>query len=182
MAQSVIWRAYLDDSGHLEHSPVLVLAGWMAPISVWADFIPTTGDRSSIKEDCHDQGRVAVGLSGLLGLGIIAIGVRFLLAPRAAAAYGVAINEDAGAYLSAKGVRDIVSGLVVFLLIATAGHRVLGGWMLVMALIPIGDAVVVLRSGGSKAAAYGWHVATAVVMAVIGILLLAQDSGIISTG
>lgn len=70
-------------------------------------------------------------------------------------------------------MRDIVSGLVVFLLIATAGHRVLGGWMLVMALVPIGDAVVVLRSGGSKATAYGVHVATAVVMAVIGILLLA---------
>lgn len=120
---------------------------------------------------------VAEGLSGLLGLGIIVIGVRFLVAPRAAAAgYGVAIEEEirgAGAYPSAKGVRDIVSGLVVFLLIATAGHRVLGGWMLVMALIPIGDAVVVLRSGGSKATAYGVHVATAVVMAVIGILLLA---------
>jgi Domain of unknown function (DUF4267) len=120
---------------------------------------------------------VAEGLSGLVGLGIIVIGVRFLLAPRAAAAgYGVAIEEEirgAGAYLSAKGVRDIVSGLVVFLLIATAGHRVLGGWMLVMALIPIGDAVVVLRSGGSKATAYGVHVATAVVMVVIGILLLA---------
>ena len=51
-------------------------------------------------------------------------------------------------------------------------HRVLGWWMLVMTLIPIGDAVVVLRSGGSKATAYGVHVATAVVMAVIGILLL----------
>jgi Domain of unknown function (DUF4267) len=63
-------------------------------------------------------------------------------------------------------VRDIVSGLVVFLLIAIAGYRVLGGWMLVMTLIPIGDAVVVLRSGGSKATAYGVHVATAVVMAV----------------
>jgi len=48
----------------------------------------------------------------------------------------------------------------------------LGWWMLVMTLIPIGDAVVVLRSGGSKATAYGVHVATAVVMAVIGILLL----------
>jgi hypothetical protein len=120
---------------------------------------------------------VAEGLSWLLGLGIIAIGVRFLLAPpAAAAAYGVAIKEEiggAGAYLSAKGVRDIVSGLVVFLLIATAGYRVLGGWMLVMTLIPIGDAVVVLRSGGSKATAYGVHVATAVAMAVIGILLLA---------
>jgi hypothetical protein len=119
----------------------------------------------------------AEGLSGLIGLGIIAIGVRFLLAPRAAAAaYGVAIREEigeAGAYLSAKGVRDIASGLVLLLLIAIAGYRMLGGWMLVMTLIPIGDAVVVLRSGGSKAAAYGWHVATAVVMVVIGILLLA---------
>ena len=92
-----------------------------------------------------------------------------------AAGYGVAITEEigeAGAYLSAKGVRDIVSGLVVFLLIAIAGHRVLGWWMLVMTLIPIGDAVVVLRSGGSKATAYGVHVATAVAMAVIGLLLL----------
>ena len=119
---------------------------------------------------------VAEGLSGLLGLGIIAIGVRFLLAPRTAAAgYGVAIREEiggAGAYLSAKGVRDIVSGLVVFLLIAIAGYRVLGAWMLVMILIPVGDAVVVLRSGGSKATAYGVHVATAVFMAVVGILLL----------
>lgn len=119
---------------------------------------------------------IAVGLSVLIGLGIIVIGVRFLLAPRAAAAaYGVAVEEEiaaAGAYLSAKGVRDIVSGLVVFLLIAIAGYRVLGGWMLVMTLIPIGDAVVVLRSGGSKAIAYGVHLATAMVMAVTGILLL----------
>jgi Domain of unknown function (DUF4267) len=75
--------------------------------------------------------------------------------------------------MTSKGVRNIVSGLVVFLLIASARHRVLGGWMLVMALIPIGDAMVVLRSGGSKATAYGVHVATAAVMAVIGILLLA---------
>jgi hypothetical protein len=120
---------------------------------------------------------IAEGLSGLVGLGIIAIDVRFLLAPRTAAAgYGVAIKEEigeAGAYLSAKGVRDIASGLVIFLLIAIAGHRVLGGWMLVITLIPIGDAVVVLRSGGSKATAYGVHMATAVFMAVIGILLLA---------
>ena len=69
---------------------------------------------------------IAVVLSGLVGLGIIAIGVRFLLLPRAAAAgYGVAINEEigeAGAYLSAKGVRDIVSGLVVFTMGGKLGH------------------------------------------------------------
>jgi len=82
---------------------------------------------------------LAVAVAGLIGLGIIAIGVRFLLAPPAAAAgYGVAITEEigeAGAYLSAKGVRDTVSGLVVFLLIAIAGHRVLGWWMLVMKIL-----------------------------------------------
>jgi hypothetical protein len=36
----VIWRAYLDDSGRGDHSPVLVLAGWIAPISTWAEFVP----------------------------------------------------------------------------------------------------------------------------------------------
>jgi hypothetical protein len=40
---------------------------------------------------------LAVALSGLIGLGIIAIGVRFLLAPRTAVAgYGVAIREETG--------------------------------------------------------------------------------------
>jgi hypothetical protein len=40
---------------------------------------------------------LAERLSGLVGLGIIAIGVRFLLAPWAAAAgYGVAIKEEIG--------------------------------------------------------------------------------------
>ena len=35
--------------------------------------------------------------AGLVGLGIIAVGVRFLLAPRTAAAgYGVAIREEIG--------------------------------------------------------------------------------------
>jgi hypothetical protein len=40
---------------------------------------------------------LAVAVAGLIGLGIIAIGVRFLLAPRTAAAgYGVAIREETG--------------------------------------------------------------------------------------
>jgi hypothetical protein len=35
-----MWRAYLDDSGHRQHSPVLVLGGWIAPIAVWNAFVP----------------------------------------------------------------------------------------------------------------------------------------------
>jgi hypothetical protein len=36
----VAWRAYIDDSGHRPHSPVLVLGGWIAPIAKWAEFVP----------------------------------------------------------------------------------------------------------------------------------------------
>ena len=62
--------------------------------------------------------KIGYGLSGLLGAGIIVIGARFLVAPRAAAAaYGITTEQDGPAsdpYLAAKGVRDIASGVVVF--------------------------------------------------------------------
>jgi len=119
---------------------------------------------------------IADVLSGLIGIGIIAIGTRFLLAPRpSAAGFGVAVGPDAGpasAYLAVKGVRDIASGLVAFALIAAATPAVLGWFMLAAASIPVGDALIVLRYQGPKAAAYGIHGATAVVMPVIAGLLL----------
>jgi hypothetical protein len=37
---AVVWRAYLDDSGNRTHSSVLVLGGWIAPISALAEFVP----------------------------------------------------------------------------------------------------------------------------------------------
>jgi uncharacterized protein DUF4267 len=44
--------------------------------------------------------------------------------------------------------------------------------MLAASVIPVGDAVIVLRSNGPKTAVYGIHSATAVVMLAIGVLLL----------
>ena len=55
---------------------------------------------------------VAYGLSGLMGLGIIFVGARFLLVPHAAAAAYGTVRRDGGgtdAFLAAKGVRDIAS-------------------------------------------------------------------------
>jgi hypothetical protein len=115
-------------------------------------------------------------LAGLLAAAIIFIGARFLVAPRVAAAgYGVLPDLDqpgAGAYLSVKGVRDIATGLfVVVLMIAGATHLV--GWvMLAATIIPIADAVIVLRNGGSRSIAWGVHGATAAVMLVTTALLL----------
>lgn len=115
-------------------------------------------------------------LAGVLAAAIIFIGARFLVAPRAAAAgYGVVPDVDRPeirAYLSVKGVRDIATGLfVIILMIAGATHLI--GWVMVAAtLIPIADAAIVLRSGGSKSVAYGVHGGTAVVMLITTALLL----------
>jgi len=115
-------------------------------------------------------------LAGVLAAAIIFIGARFLVAPRVAAAgYGVLPDLDqpgAGAYLSVKGVRDIATGLfVIILLVAGATHLV--GWVILAAgIIPLADATIVLRNGGSKSTAFGIHGATAAVMLITSALLL----------
>ena len=114
-------------------------------------------------------------LSGVIAAGIICIGFRFLLAPStAAAAYGVPAGAEphSRAYLSAKGIRDIASGLFIVVLIAYGSAHALGWFMLVATLIPIADAVIVLHQGGSRTIAFGVHGGTAVVMLVISGLLL----------
>lgn len=114
-------------------------------------------------------------LAVVLDLFIIVIGVRFLLVPGAAAAgYGVAAEPDGDrAYLSIKGLRDAVSGLVGLALLIFVGARA-GAWFaLVIALVPLGDTLIVLRNGGTRATAFGIHFATALVVLLSAALLFA---------
>ncbi|OBI24184.1 hypothetical protein A5709_07150 [Mycobacterium sp. E1386] len=117
-------------------------------------------------------------LAGLLAAGIIFIGARFLVAPRlAAAGYGVLPEVDrpgVGAYLSVKGVRDIASGLFVIILMIAGATQLVGWVMLAATIIPLADATIVLRNGGSKSIAWGVHGATAAVMLITSALLLAH--------
>ena len=118
---------------------------------------------------------LAYGLAVVLDLFIAFIGVRFLLAPRTAAAgYGVpAEPADAGAYLAVKGVRDLSLGLMGLALLAFVGAAAGAWFMLAAALIPLGDMLIVLRHGGTKAVAFGIHLATAVVVLTSAALLFA---------
>ena len=120
-------------------------------------------------------------VSGAIGVAIILIGARFLLAPRAAAAgFGLPIEADGGPtpgggpypWLSTKGVRDIASGIFLWILLANRAPHLLGAFMAAASLIPVGDAVIVLRNGGTRAAALGIHGATAAVMLAAGAVLL----------
>lgn len=115
-------------------------------------------------------------LSGLLAAGIIFLGARFLVAPRVAAVgYGVLPpldEQSVVAYLSIKGVRDIATGLIVIVLMVAGATHLLGWVMLAATIIPLGDAMIVLRSGGPKSIAWGIHGVTAAVMLLTTALLL----------
>jgi hypothetical protein len=119
---------------------------------------------------------VAYTLAGLIAVGIIFIGARFIVAPRVAAAgYGVQSDlsqSSAGAYLRVKGVRDIASGLIVIILMAAGATHLLGWVILAATIVPLADTTIVLGSGGARSIALGVHGLTAAVMLMTSALLL----------
>jgi hypothetical protein len=120
---------------------------------------------------------VATVFAGLIGAGIIVIGARGIWAPQAAAGFGIPGTPTGDrtfqAWLTVKAVRDIGSGLLTFVVLVGGTPHLLGWFMLAAAGMPIGDALIVLRSNGPRVAAYGIHGVTALVMLAIGAALLA---------
>jgi hypothetical protein len=115
---------------------------------------------------------IAYSLAVVLDLFIIVIGARFLLQPESAAA-GYGVPSAPSAYLSVKGVRDVTYGILGLALLAFVGASAAAWFMLVVALVPLGDTVIVLRNGGTRAVAFGIHFATAVVVLLSAALLFA---------
>jgi hypothetical protein len=82
----------------------------------------------------------------LIGLGLVFIGLRFLLAPRAGAeGFGVFLppTDTQYAFHYAKGIRDVFSGLLLVTFAALGYDRPLAWVMLLGALIPGVDLAVV---------------------------------------
>ena len=120
---------------------------------------------------------IAYGLAIALDLLVLLIGGRFLIAPRAAAAgYGVPAATPGGdpAYLTIKGLRDGTYALVGLALLAFAGAHAEAWFMLAVALVPLGDTLIVLRHGGTRATAFGIHFTTAVLVLLSAALLFAS--------
>src|SRR5881392_42366 len=113
----------------------------------------------------------------VLNLFVVFIGYRFLSQPASAAAgYGIPAKPAGSgdpAYLTIKGVRDGVYGLVGLALLAFAGATAEAWFMLVVAIAPFADTVIVLRNGGPKATAFGVHFATAITLLISAALLFA---------
>ena len=115
-------------------------------------------------------------LATLLALAIIAIGCFYVMSPeRMTGSFGLkppAPDADTRAWLRLKGIRDIVSGLVVLTMMLTTDTRTVGIALLVFAIVPLGDMSTVLASGGSKWTAFSVHGVTCAVMLVVGLFLI----------
>ncbi|MEV6623157.1 DUF4267 domain-containing protein [Amycolatopsis sp. NPDC051106] len=113
-------------------------------------------------------------LVAIVSLGIIYVGLNYLFAPaKIAAGFGFTeVPENAESFLNVKGGRDIGAGLIPLALIVYGDPHALGWVILVAAVWPVFDMMIVLRHRGKKAIAFGVHGLTAAVMVVAGLLLL----------
>ncbi|TVT30856.1 DUF4267 domain-containing protein [Amycolatopsis rhizosphaerae] len=108
---------------------------------------------------------------------ILYIGMSYVLTPETTApGFGLPSwpSGDGGGFLILKGIRDIVSGLVLSVLLLTGHRRALGWVLLVEALTPFGDMTNVLAHGGSATVAFGVHGLTAALVVITGLLTLRE--------
>lgn len=119
---------------------------------------------------------LALAIALLMALGIIAIGTQYVASPRIATrGFGLPLPEEGANvawWLRLKGVRDIVSGLLVLAFMAWGVPRAVGAILLVQAIIPVGDMLLIFAAKGSTKSAFGVHGLTALFMLSAAILLL----------
>jgi hypothetical protein len=119
---------------------------------------------------------IPLSLAALMAVAIIVIGCFYLVSPeRMTGSFGLkppASDADTRAWLRPKGIRDVVSGLVVLTMMLTTNPRSVGIALLVEAIVPLGDMSIVLGSGGSKSKAFSIHGVTCAAMLVVGLLLI----------
>lgn len=111
--------------------------------------------------------------STALGIGILFLGVREAIAPRAGArAYGipVATGTEPTPYLGVKANRDIVLGILLVLIALTTSPAVLAATLGIATLCPAWDAALVLHYGRSQDAIV--HIATAGYMVLFALLAI----------
>ena len=120
--------------------------------------------------------QLTLGVAALVAVAIIVIGALYVSWPRAATrSFGLPLPEDGpniAWWLRLKGVRDIASGLTVLAIMVWGGPHMVGIILLVEAIIPIGDMLVVLAARGSARRAFGIHGLTALVMILAAVPLI----------
>ncbi|CAD6545669.1 hypothetical protein LMG27952_04342 [Paraburkholderia hiiakae] len=119
---------------------------------------------------------LSIGLALFLAIAIIAIGTQYLVRPMTATrSFGLPLPENGANiawWLRLKGVRDIASGLAVLAFMVCGTPLGIGTILLALALIPVGDMLLILAAKGSTKSAFGMHGATAALMVFTAISMM----------
>ncbi len=119
---------------------------------------------------------LANGTGLLVALAIIMIGTGYIASPTTmAGSFGLPLPEDGPNipwWLRLKGVRDIVAGLLVLAFMVWGVQREIGIVLLIEAIIPVGDMLLILAAKGSAKSAFGIHGLTAVIMVLAAIAMM----------
>ncbi|WP_183559680.1 DUF4267 domain-containing protein [Mucilaginibacter sp. SP1R1] len=113
-------------------------------------------------------------LTLILAIGIILIGIRFIISPSTGAVgFGIAFtNVNDGVYGKIKDIRDAFSGLVLLPLLLMKMRKA-AAWVFTVAIIvPTVDCVIVIYTNGLQDSAH-WliHGSTAIIMIFNSMLL-----------
>ncbi|NZD48402.1 DUF4267 domain-containing protein [Rhizobium leguminosarum] len=118
----------------------------------------------------------ANGAGLLLALAIIAIGTGYIASPTTMMrSFGLPLPEDGpnvAWWLRLKGVRDVVAGLLVLAFMMWGSQQEVGIVLLIEAMIPAGDMLLILAAKGSTKSAFGIHGLTAVIMVLVAIPMM----------
>ncbi len=109
----------------------------------------------------------------VIPIGIIGVGINFILNPvGASAAYGVPIHDPAAfPFMWIKGIRDIFSGLVILPFLFSGNRRVTTILFAISTFIPFCDGLVIIGISGFSARLL-IHWGTAFYMGIVAMFLL----------
>jgi hypothetical protein len=115
---------------------------------------------------------IGLVLTGGIALSLLGIGCFAIVAPNASAVqYGIVVAEPrALAYLRAMGVRDLVIGVLLLLLVGAGQAELLAVGVAASSAIAMLDAIVVSRDGG-KGRALTLHIGGAAGLLVTAVVL-----------
>lgn len=111
----------------------------------------------------------------ITGLGMIFLGTRFLLSPEIAeSGYGIHFNEQGDySFHYIKGIRDILSGVLLCAFVLMNERRALGVTLLAGTMIPVTDMLIVLSKSYNGVLQAMPHISAIIICSVFGIILLA---------
>ncbi|WP_343687162.1 DUF4267 domain-containing protein [Chryseobacterium gleum] len=128
--------------------------------------------------------RICYIISFLTGIGLLFIGLRFLISPvKAEFDFGIFTNTHKDySFHYIKGTRDIFSGILLLLLVLAKQKKALGIALLSATVVPLGDFMIVMGKNGSDWQHAIAHLIAIVICIITGPILLWQKHKKSSSG